>query len=84
MNGLESFWSSYGWVVFLILVFLCCVGMKGRRGSRACGFPFWGTDKRGIHSTDSAIEILDKRYALGELTREEYEERKKDIGQGRQ
>jgi uncharacterized membrane protein len=52
-----------------------------RRGTGICGFRSWGTDTRDIHPTDSAIDILDKRYALGEMTREEYEERKRAIGQ---
>ncbi|HSL99151.1 MAG TPA: SHOCT domain-containing protein [Candidatus Limnocylindria bacterium] len=83
MGGLESFWHSYWWVLFLIPMLLCFVGMKGRRGSGMCGFRSWGTDTRDIHPTDSAINILDKRYALGEISREEYEERKRTIGQGR-
>ncbi len=83
MSGLESFWHSYWWVLFLILMLFCCFGMKGRRGSGMCGFRSWRTDTRDIHPTDSAIDILDKRYALGEISLEEYEERKRIIGQGR-
>ena len=83
MSGLESFWHSYWWVFLLILMVLCCVGMKGRRRSGICGFRSWGTDTRQIHPTDSAIDILDKRYALGKISREEYEEMKGTIGQGR-
>jgi uncharacterized membrane protein len=30
-------------------------------------------------NSDSAREILDKRYALGEISKEEYEEKRKDI-----
>ena len=82
MSGLESFWISYWWVFCLILMVLCCFGM-GMRGSGMCGFHSRGTDTRDIHPTDSAIDILDKRYALGEISREEYEERKRTIGQGR-
>ena len=83
MSGLESFWHSYWWVLFLILMLLCCFGMRWMRGSGMCGFRPWRTDTWDIHSTDSAIDILDKRYALGEISREEYEERKRTIGQGR-
>jgi hypothetical protein len=83
VNGLDSFWHSYWWVFLLILMVLCCVGRKGRRGFGMCDFRSWGTDIREIHPMDSAIDILDERYALGEITREEYEEKKRTIGQGR-
>ena len=39
------------------------------------------TDTRPIASTDSAREILDKRYALGEISKEEYIEKKGDLEQ---
>ena len=81
VSGLESFWHSYWWILFLILMIFCCFRMTGRRGAGICGFRSWGTDTRDIHPTDSAIDILDKRYALGEMTREEYEERKRTISQ---
>jgi putative membrane protein len=83
MSDLGSFWISYWWVFFLIMMVFCFFGMRGRRGSGMCGFRAWGTDTRDIPTTDSAIDILDKRYALGEITREEYEEMKKTICQGR-
>ncbi len=34
---------------------------------------------RGRHE-ESALEILQKRYARGEITREQYEEMKRDLG----
>jgi uncharacterized membrane protein len=37
------------------------------------------TDPHRIASSAPAREILDKRYALGEISKEEYEEKKKDI-----
>ncbi|MFQ6078549.1 MAG: SHOCT domain-containing protein [Thermodesulfobacteriota bacterium] len=36
-------------------------------------------DQHGSHFSDSAREILDRRYALGEISKEEYEEKKRDI-----
>ncbi len=32
------------------------------------------------HDEESALEILQKRYARGEITREQYEEMKRDLG----
>jgi len=37
------------------------------------------TDSQGMNSGDSALEILKKRYARGEIDREEFEEKKKNI-----
>ena len=83
VNGLEGFWGTYWWVFLLILMIFCCFVMRGRRGTGICGFRSFGTSPREIHPADSAIEILDKRYALGEISREEYEEGKRTIGRGR-
>ncbi len=35
---------------------------------------------RGAKPTDSALEILRIRYAKGEISKEEFEEKKKDLG----
>ncbi len=83
MNGLESLWHSYWWVLPLVLMILCCLGMRGRKRSGICGFRSWHTDSRCRNPADSAVDILHKRYALGEIGREEYEERKRFLGQGR-
>lgn len=82
MNVLESLWHSFWWMVPLLLMILCCIGMRVMRGSGVCGFRSWGTDSRNPLPTDSAIDILDKRYALGEIGGEEYEERKRSIRHG--
>jgi uncharacterized membrane protein len=46
----------------------------------------WSTYRRStsahaISPSDSPREILDKRYALGEINQEEYEEKRRDIDQ---
>jgi uncharacterized membrane protein len=38
----------------------------------------WSRSRPG---TESRREILDKRYALGEIGKEEYEKKKRDISQ---
>jgi len=34
-----------------------------------------------VHKEDSALEMLNKRYALGEISKEQYEEVKRDIAE---
>jgi hypothetical protein len=57
-----------------------------RWGSMPCGFTkglpdewVWlhDSDSQQISASDSTMGILDKRYALGEINKEEYEEEKK-------
>lgn len=83
MNVLESLWHSFWWLLPLLLMVFCCLAMRGRRGPGGCGFRSWGTASRSIGPADSAIGILDKRFARGEIGREEYEERKRSIRQER-
>ena len=46
-----------------------------------CGFGFRGTDNHKSSDSNSTIEILDKRYALGEINKEEYNEKKSVLRQ---
>jgi len=65
----------------IIMFALCFFMMRRRRGFMMCG-PFSGAagDSFRKGRRESASEILDKRYARGEIGKEEYEEKKKDIG----
>jgi len=43
-------------------------------------FPGSGQPSTTSHQEPSAREILDRRFALGEITREQYEAMKQDMG----
>lgn len=66
-------WFPLMWIFPLIfLVVLLLVLIRGGSWSM-CG----GRDRRG--RDDSAREILDRRYARGEITEEEYQRMKKNL-----
>jgi putative membrane protein len=62
------------WLIPIAMMVLCFLMMRGRRRCMTD----WSTSS---HSSGSAREILDKRYALGEISKEEYEEKKRNISQ---
>lgn len=73
---------EWWWVVPIVMIILCVFAMRGRKGFMMCCPPSRSTtDNRPIELSDSAKDILDKRYALGEISKEEYEEKRKDIAQ---
>ena len=76
-----TLWWGHGfgfmWVFPILFFVLCMFFMRGMfgRGSRGCGF-----HEDNAKREDSAREILDKRFAKGEITKEEHEEMKKSLG----
>lgn len=60
---------GFGMVIFWVLVIVGIVYLV-----RA----LIGAERRGIKE-ESALDILKKRYARGEISKEEFEEKKKDI-----
>jgi uncharacterized membrane protein len=83
MVGYEALWTDIGWWLFpLAMTALCFFIMRGRRFCMTG----WSTSRSGkrspsLASSESAKEILDKRYVLGEISKEEYQEKRVDIGQ---
>jgi putative membrane protein len=73
----EELW----WIFPLVMIVLCFFVMSSRKGSMMCGFGSHDKDKHHENSSDSAEDILDKRYARGDINREEYEEKKRILNQ---
>ena len=76
MNGHEHYWVfGYWWIFPLVMMFFCFLIMRGcGRRMRWYG-PFQGPG-------ESPRDILNKRYARGEIDREEYDEKKKVLDPG--
>lgn len=79
MFGSEFTWNSFWWIFPVGMVILCFFMMRGRRGFRMCCFVPRDIDDHQGKVSDSALEILAKRYASGEIDKDEYEEKKKTI-----
>ena len=89
MGPYEGPWIAVEWwwvipVVMIALCFFMMFLMRKRMPDRmVCMMrpPFLETrsDSPFTGPTDSAKEILDKRYARGEINREEYQEKKADL-----
>ena len=72
MIGYE-FCGGYWWIFPLVMFFLCFLFMRGCMGRRMCGW-------RARYGTgESAMDVLNKRYARGEIDKREYEEKKSEL-----
>ena len=75
-------WHWGGMWIFPLIMFVVMIIFMFLFFSRGgCRPPWWGPG--GHHGEggepDSALEILKKRYAKGEITKEEFEQMKNDI-----
>ncbi|MGD0887240.1 MAG: SHOCT domain-containing protein [Thermodesulfovibrionales bacterium] len=82
--------SGYGygfWWIFPIIIIammaICFFMMRGRMGSKMCRPGFRSTGGRDEDASESALDILNKRYARGEINKEEYDEKIRGISQGK-
>ncbi len=79
VNAMMDYWGGFGWGwmffgwIFMILFWAAIVLLiiwlyKQVKGTK------------DVTQVESALEILKKRYAKGEIDKKEFEEKKKDLG----
>ena len=84
MEHWHIFWRGGFWIfpVLMILLIMVCIFVfarvfHGRDGRPPC---FFDRDSRRGERDESPLEIAKRRYARGEITKEEFEEVRKTIG----
>ena len=58
---------------------MCCNPLSHLLMPMGCGMDHASESEHAQTHAESALEILKKRYARGEISKEEFEERKKDL-----
>ena len=80
MFGYEFFYS-YWWIFPLVMIFFCIFFMRRGCDRMMCGFGSHTGDTFHNGTGKSGLEILDKRFALGDINKDEYEEKKMKLTQ---
>lgn len=70
---------SFWWIVPVVMILLCFFMMRGCKGKMISGFGCCGRDWQQAKGKESSFEILDRRYDSGEINKNEYEEKKRDL-----
>jgi len=79
MYGSELCAFSFWWIVPIVMMILCFFMMRGRRGTVMGGFGCCGRDWQKAKGSQSAKDILDRRYASGDIDKTEYDEKKRTL-----
>jgi len=78
MYGSELIDFSFWWIVPIVMMILCFM-MRRRRGTMTGGFGPCSRNWYQAKTAESAMDILDRRYASGDIEKFEYEERKRTL-----
>jgi len=71
--------ASLCWIFPILMIALCFFMIRRRKGSMMCRFGSHDTNIHQFSASDSTIDILNKRYALGDISKEVYEERTRTL-----
>lgn len=72
--------SDFWWIFPLLMIVFCILMMSGRM-EMMCRRGHHGEYSNHLGGSDSARDILDKLYALGKISNEEYEDKRKALNQ---
>ena len=67
---------SLWWLIPVAMMVLCFFLMRGRKGTMMCGFGSHNQSSHSVNPSDSAMDLLDKQYATGQIDEKEYEKKK--------
>jgi putative membrane protein len=85
VNPMMMGFMVFFWILVIVGIILLIrwLAMGSRMGHMGMGHMGMGPMGRMHQSHGSALDILDERYAKGDITKEQYDQMKKDIsGQG--
>jgi putative membrane protein len=85
--GYTGYEHMFGWGIFglllMVLIWVIVISIVVRIVARIVGGPRYGGHGwrhwRPMAHGDSALNILNERYAKGEINKDEFEQKKKDI-----
>ncbi|MDH5587585.1 MAG: SHOCT domain-containing protein [Nitrospirota bacterium] len=66
-------------MLMMLLIGICVFGFFRRSGGWRISCPLCGWNTHGTKNLDTPRQILDRRYASGEITKEQYEGMKQDL-----
>jgi len=75
MHGYNGFGGGWMMIIWWILIIVAVVYLFRWLAPTTAGWP----GRKDKNNSDSALDILKERYARGEIDKEEYERKKRDL-----